>query len=334
MTKLHEFFDNVAGRLATSADSLKQFAAEDTIGGFHANPQERKWEVGAIWEVEGKALYALVRALEPNYIVEFGSMNGCSTTHILSALAKNGHGILYSVDNAAYNKFDAPKDLSPYHKIFFMDYQEFLSDILPDITPDMVFEDLLHSPVQVREIWQQAGTRLQAGGVMISHDAAHYLVGEQVTQGIRDAGVTDYSVHLIEPSDCGFALWVKPGKPTVVKEAATIGEVIEGTLEQTEEPVQFASDHIPEISYSDNAEWEYIEDDAGETVEFGGHPLIEYAEDHSYQVDDDEPESDIVDMIEGMTKAVLIDYARDNEIAVITQSRISDFIDTILEADE
>jgi hypothetical protein len=186
--------------------------------------------------------------------------------------------------------------------------------------------------VQVREIWQQAGTRLQAGGVMISHDAAHYLVGEQVTQGIRDAGITDYSVHLIEPSDCGFALWVKPGKPTVVKEAAAIGE-ISLPIDTGGVTVDQAAEALIDLNESDY-EWDYIEDDAGETVEFKEHPLIEYAEDHSYQVDDDEPESDIVDMIEGMTKAELIDYARDNDIAVNTQSRKSDIIDTILEADE
>jgi hypothetical protein len=41
----------------------------------------------------------------------------------------------------------------------------------------------------------------------------------------------------------------------------------------------------------------------------------------------------MLDALGMMTKAELIDYARDNDIDVNAQSRKSDIIDTILEAD-
>lgn len=44
---------------------------------------------------------------------------------------------------------------------------------------------------------------------MISHDAAHFLVGEAIQKGIAAAGVVP-NVYEIAPSDCGLAVYRKP----------------------------------------------------------------------------------------------------------------------------
>jgi hypothetical protein len=42
---------------------------------------------------------------------------------------------------------------------------------------------------------------------MISHDAMHFVVGEQVQAGIQQAGIENPLTLLVEPSDCGLAVW-------------------------------------------------------------------------------------------------------------------------------
>ena len=53
---------------------------------------------GGINPAAGALLYALVRGLRPDVIVETGTASGVSTTYLLAALARNGTGRLVSVD--------------------------------------------------------------------------------------------------------------------------------------------------------------------------------------------------------------------------------------------
>jgi len=46
----------------------------------------------------GRLLYAMVRAIRPTTVVEFGSGHGFSTIHIAAALRDNGHGRLVSTE--------------------------------------------------------------------------------------------------------------------------------------------------------------------------------------------------------------------------------------------
>ncbi len=46
-------------------------------------------------------LYAVIRICKPHVAVETGSAAGASATYMLSAMEKNGRGILYSIDSAA-----------------------------------------------------------------------------------------------------------------------------------------------------------------------------------------------------------------------------------------
>jgi predicted O-methyltransferase YrrM len=43
-------------------------------------------------------LYAITRQMKPDRLVETGVCNGYSTSFLLAALARNGHGRLYSID--------------------------------------------------------------------------------------------------------------------------------------------------------------------------------------------------------------------------------------------
>jgi hypothetical protein len=74
---------------------------------------------------------------------------------------------------------------------------------------DFVFEDGAHSLQSTRDAWLAGVKKLNPDGVMISHDAAHFLVGQAIQDGIQAAGVTP-TVYEIAPSDCGLAIWRKP----------------------------------------------------------------------------------------------------------------------------
>lgn len=54
----------------------------------------------------GAPLYVITRALKPEIAIESGICTGCSTLCILTAMDKNGKGILYSIDH---------KPLTPYY---------------------------------------------------------------------------------------------------------------------------------------------------------------------------------------------------------------------------
>jgi predicted O-methyltransferase YrrM len=204
---LEQALTAIAAQLNLDAAQLIAYAAEDTIGGFSFDETARKWDVGSLWEVEGKVLYALTRALAPAQIAEFGTHQGCSATHFLEALKRNGYGQLYAVDpweGAGSRIPDKGRvDLITHTGIEWLDNEQ-------DATFDILFEDMVHGVVATREWWLIAQRKIRPGGLIISHDAAHFGVGVDVMRGIEEAGVQP-AVYLIEPSDCGLAIWQAPG---------------------------------------------------------------------------------------------------------------------------
>src|SRR5947209_4711129 len=97
-TTLDQALATLAAQLGLDPQALIAYAAEDHIGGFNMDVNRRRWAPGSIWEVEGKVLYALVRALKPAHVVEIGTWFGCGASHILEALAMNKKGKLTSID--------------------------------------------------------------------------------------------------------------------------------------------------------------------------------------------------------------------------------------------
>lgn len=189
---------------------LNHHSLEDTIGGYHPDPEFRKWPIGSMFEVEGKVLYALICALKPKHILELGRRFGCSTTHIATALAKNGAGKVVSVDSNihGYTELMIPEPLYSRIELVNTDALEYLKTHKNKF--DIIFEDLDHDRHVTAAVAQDAKSgRLKAGGLLIVHDTMHFLVGEALRAGLQDAGI-EAQHYLIEPSDCGFGIWRRP----------------------------------------------------------------------------------------------------------------------------
>jgi predicted O-methyltransferase YrrM len=200
---------------------LDMASHEDPHGGYHA-AYDDGFPVGSMWRVEGQFLYALIRALKPVNVLELGTWHGCSATHILQALHDNGtsgdaDGTLDCVDNRAYGDIVIgdmiPLDLRLYANIHAKSLEGFIADIAPALEThryDLIFEDAMHTVEQVELVWKNADRLLTPGGVIISHDAMHAIAGPVVQEGIARAGYAKKVVSvLIEPADCGFAVWRK-----------------------------------------------------------------------------------------------------------------------------
>lgn len=194
----------LATRYDLDAEALRDYAAEDEVGGYHSDPKQAAWPMGSLWTVEGQVLYALIRATRPANVLELGTYAGCSTAHIEAALKKNRKGSLVTVDNLHDNRTPA----TDYGKRVSVVHEEATAYLVASTdTFDFIFEDLTHTVTLTAQVWAAARNRLSADGFLVSHDAAHYIVGQAVRDGIQQAGVTDAWVGLIAPSDCGLAVW-------------------------------------------------------------------------------------------------------------------------------
>ena len=186
--------------LGLDADKFLAYCQEDEVGGY-----PEKWEVGSIWAVEGKILYALTRILKPETALEFGTRHGCSTAHFCAALDRNGHGSVTTVDVLDFepNARTHPRVWQVVSEgvTFAQQWHEPI---------DFVFEDGPHSTEFTRDVIRLCLPNLKPGGIVVVHDACHYIVGKQVSQGLREA-VGDFGAILSEPSDCGLGYWRKPG---------------------------------------------------------------------------------------------------------------------------
>lgn len=182
--------------------SLLDYPAHDPHGGY-----PEAFPTGSMWQVEGQFLYSLVRALKPLRILEIGTSHGCSATHMLQALHDNEYGSLVCVDSGIQVPVVGdmiPDELRDRVNIYYGTIEDYLYASAE--LYDFVLEDAMHSPEQVESIWSHIPMLLKLGGVIVSHDAAHFLVGADIREGIRRTGY-DATVYAIEPADCGFAVW-------------------------------------------------------------------------------------------------------------------------------
>jgi hypothetical protein len=216
---LNYALSRVAEQLSLDADALYAFAAEDEIGGFPASvPPFVDWAGGSIWSVEGKFLYAVTRGLQPDHVLECGTKWGCSTSHFLSAVHANGHGIVTSVDKgvdpditgAGYGSRIPDTLRTNWRFQFPMSAQDFIRQ---DDTPfDIAYEDTIHQFEETAEILSMMKAR-HTVKVIISHDICHPWVGNEMRQAwgaVFGAEGGDWQAYCIEPSDCGLAVWRRP----------------------------------------------------------------------------------------------------------------------------
>lgn len=237
----------IAAKLKADAKDLIEYADEDTLGGFHIDPDQRKFPIGSIWGVEGEILYAIVRHLQPEIVAEIGGWLGASAAHIASALKANGKGHLYSIDNHSMGdgiKWELlPAELSEYVTLVQANGQDWLNE-QADNSLGLVFEDAAHDTALVALLSSLALQKLGGGGVLVNHDAGHDQaivgggatvpspVGRQVRDGLADAHAY-FSVYRAEPSDCGLAITVKPNSGAGKSWAVVAGEKAEGLTEYT-----------------------------------------------------------------------------------------------------
>lgn len=211
---LTETLKLLALQLQLNPNELTQYAAEDTLGGYSSNESDRKWPIGSLWEQEGKVLYALIRTLKPQHVAEIGSLRGCSTAHIATALSVNGSGRVTSIDIAGGALDMYPKHLDKHLTAVTGDGLEWLAG-QEDESIDLLFEDSSHGEDMCASVAALCKTKLTPGGILIVHDAAHFLVGKDVQAGLTRALGNAYRVYLSDPSDCGFAAWQRPGQSII-----------------------------------------------------------------------------------------------------------------------
>lgn len=196
----------IAAQLDLDAAELSAYAAEDSIGGYHSDPALSSWYTGSLWSVEGKVLYALVRALKPECLLELGVHAGASTTHLRTAVQVNQFGHVYSVDRQEGAGFDIPAELLDYGTITYDWALQYILR-LPDASIDFAFEDLCHGAGEVYDVITALRPKLKPGALVVHHDSEHGDDGVQVKRGIEMAGVVNWYSYLTEPSDCGLAVW-------------------------------------------------------------------------------------------------------------------------------
>ena len=211
---LHDCLRELATALNLDADHLVIYATEDNIGG-RDTLQGRYALPGAVTDfsgmsvfaAEGKILYALVRALKPDTVVEIGVDAGCSSYHILAAMETNQRGHLHSVDIATEGiGREVPERLR--HRWTLQTGVDGLTASLPG-NADICFEDANH----LYQPTVDTLTRLKSLNprLMLSHDAVTHLTygegGFQVLPAFRDVLGTDRYV-LPDGSIAGLAYWV------------------------------------------------------------------------------------------------------------------------------
>ncbi len=145
------------------------------------------------WGPSGR-LYALVRELRPSILVETGVCNGVSSSVILSALARNGEGRLFSIDYPEYSDgsvqdFDEskrgavvpvgkqpgwliPDDLRERWELTIGKSQEELPPLLARLgTIDFFMHDSEHSYDCMTFEMTAAIDHLRPGGLLVVDDA-------------------------------------------------------------------------------------------------------------------------------------------------------------------
>lgn len=237
MTTLNETLTLISAQIKCDAAELIAYSNEDTLGGYHVDPEQSRFKQGGLWEVEGKILYALIRWLQPETVVEIGGWEGASSAHMALAVKANGHGRVISVDNEVGGMAHGsalPSELSKYVTLVSANGEDWLPT-QEDGSIGFLFEDADHSRELVEKLVRLGLRKVMPGGLIVNHDALHdwfhdgnsiiplrndpahisqnvdmNYTGTKVRDGLQAAGAY-FRVYKAEPSDCGLAITVMPG---------------------------------------------------------------------------------------------------------------------------
>lgn len=200
---LDQVLSQFAADLNLDADELVRYAAEDTETGYDHGTGG--WPIGSMFGSEGQILYALIRAMRPMIVVEFGTLFGCSAKHILMALVANAQGQLLSIDPDAKPTMARFTEAERQRWEIVAAFGETAD--LPAVI-DLCLEDTGHHVEMTHVMCWRA--LMHHAKVILVHDADHYIVGEQVREGMRLAFGDAYKVVRTDDSDCGYGYWIKP----------------------------------------------------------------------------------------------------------------------------
>ena len=203
-----------AGRVGIDAEVLLSYAAEDDLGGQDSRPDH--WGYLSLFEGEGKLLYALTRYLKPQRVLEIGTADGCSASHILAAMEKNEAGKLVSLD---INK-DAGQKIPPAlrHRWEFVctDAVKWVESHRHEFF-DMAVEDGSHE-LSFTVAMLRYLTDIQVPFVFV-HDPYQY---KEVREAVRR--FYPHATYLrINPSVAGAALWAADSDSNRVKVSIVSG---------------------------------------------------------------------------------------------------------------
>lgn len=209
---LEQALQQIAERFDLDADELIAYAAEDNVGGWDYDHTKHRWPTGSIFGADGQILHALVRALAPKRVVTMGVMDaGCALTHIASALLVTG-GRVTCVDTEHSAAYLVLAEYAPVIDFVVQHGLEYLAGAA-DESIDLLFDDLPKDAAQAQAVVEHARRVLRPGGLLVIHDAAHWLAGPAIRQGIAQAGLNAYLTVKPDETDCGLAIWQKPGAP-------------------------------------------------------------------------------------------------------------------------
>lgn len=152
---------------------------------------------------EYSAIYALVRLLEPETVVETGVADGTTSAYILQALEDNGRGHLHSIDvpSERLPPGKAPgwivdDDLRHRWTLQIGPSSELLRPLLSELRSiDVFLHDSLHTYDNMLFEYRAAWPFLKTSGLLLSHDvgrnAAFFDFAREVGKGWSDWRVYD-----------------------------------------------------------------------------------------------------------------------------------------------
>jgi len=209
----------IAQYLDLDADALAALAQDAPFADSRDGGQA--WLSGSGSVGERRILYAITRALKPEYMVEIGTSFGATTTQFASALKANGAGRIDTVDvNQIIFK------VHPVGRFIPDSVREAVTQVIArgqewlaqnDTPIDLLFEDADHTTETTQAIYENALKRMKPGAVLISHDTVNHF-GDAVLTGIVNITGTDPLVVKVDADAVGLSFYRVP-KPVTRKRA-------------------------------------------------------------------------------------------------------------------
>lgn len=147
----------------------------------HCEEDFRRGAVSAdLWAKKVLVQYAMVRALQPEIVVETGVASGVSSAYVLLALERNKKGTLHSVEIGDLSYLPAgkapgwivPEWLHTRWHLHVGDVAALLPGLLRDLGRiDIFIHDSLHTYEQMKFEFELAYPYLRCGGVLFADDA-------------------------------------------------------------------------------------------------------------------------------------------------------------------